>query len=666
MQDRVCYLSKDDLFVGHYIEMAGKRIQEVSGEGVPTDLEGIIELWHIKRIFEEGYRLQKWTDAEYEKLKSSTNGYNAIIANFFNGLNPTKIKSEFELLEWTYKKTFWKIIDAYKLYRLIEPETLREIVSKNNNYLREVLECKGIVEKFRNVIRVVLLNNVNSAQIILDKYVAKQDLHRDSELHLPSNLTIEDKEQIIINYLQSDDPNVNYVRLITQIKDDKNNIKLSPKTRLLAVRLEKKLNKDLLNDPRTVTTHWSIGVQFIDEEGIAPVILKINEKGTPTYTYSIPYIRECDNTRRVVNCISLFGWLNKYFLVNLINKKTEVDTIESSLIDKGRDSYPSYMKFYHKNRLSLYQLYAYEEVLKKNGSSIESELKQFYEGHLKEEYDYPSLSINLPDLDDSALNKCRVLCPELDAVSHQYNTFVDEDEIDPDLIRLSKPLKVEECKSLLANKYFEIAEGNNEIQSVLWGVLGSGNTILSHVDPFKDKNYHSLIELLENETNVLYSNYAEFQKHHLDFLIQHGIIGVNSDRCIYIVNQSTIKVLRSLWEYGVCSYWHYNDEERQILDDMHAKGWLVKDNHLLSRSERDYFSYYLDNAKFTNGMAYRNHYMHGSTPPVDNENEHSIAYITFLKLLAILLLKIEDDLWLARRVLAIHANNYPMDKNFKI
>lgn len=281
MQDRVCYLSKDDLFVGHYIEMAGKRIQEVSEEGVPTDLEGIVELWHIKRIFEEGYRLQEWTDAEYEKLKSSTNGYNAIIANFFNGLNPTKIKSKFELLEWTYKKTFWEIIDAYKLYRLIEPETLREIVSKNNNYLREVLKCKGIVEKFKNVIREVLLNNVNSAHIILDKFVAKQDLYRDSELHLPSNLTIEDKEQILIHYLQSDDPNVNYVRLITQIKDDKNQIRLSPKTRLFAERLEKKLNEDLLNDPRTVTTHWSFGVQFIDEEGIAPVVHKINEKGVP-------------------------------------------------------------------------------------------------------------------------------------------------------------------------------------------------------------------------------------------------------------------------------------------------------------------------------------------------------------------------------------------------
>ena len=341
----------------------------------------------------------------------------------------------------------------------------------------------------------------------------------------------------------------------------------------------------------------------------------------------------------------------------MINKRTEVDVLESSFIDKGRDSYPSYIKFINKNRLSLCQLYGYDEVLQKNGSSFEKELKQFYEFHLKEEYDYPSLPINLPSVEDSALNKCRVLCPELDAVVHQYNTFVDEDEIDKDLIRLSKPIKVEEGNSLLANKYYEIADDNNEIQGVLWGVLGSGNSILSHVDPFTDKNYHSLIELLENETNVLYSNYAEFQKSHLDFLIQQGIIGVNPDGCLYIVNQSTIKVLRSLWEYGVCSYWHYNDEERQVLDEMVAKGWLVKDNHLLSKPERDYFSYNLDNARFTNGMAYRNHYMHGSTPPVDDEKEHQIAYITFLRLLAILLLKIEDDLWLARRALAIHAMN---------
>ena len=503
MQDRVCYFSKDDLSLGHYLEMAEKRIQEVAEGDVPTDLEGVIELWHIRRMINDECRFLEWTDEKFNTLRQATSGYNNIIAKFFNALDPKMLKSEFELLEWTYKKTLWQIIDAYKLYKLIEPETLREILVENINNLRMVLECQGIVEKFKGVIHEILLNNVNSAHIILDKYVAKRDLHREVEIHLPSNLTIENKEQILINYLQSDNPNVNYVRLITQIKDDKNNIKLSPKTRLLAERLEKKLNDEMLNDPSTVTTRWSLGVQFVDEEGRPPIELHIDERGNPTYIYSIPYIMNQDNVHRVGNCISLFGWMNQHFLLNLINKQTEVDTMESLLMDIGRDSYPTHIRFNNKNNLALYQTFAYNKVLtQKLNSSFEIELKTFYEKHLRSQYGYCGLPISLPSNDDSTLNKCRVLCPELDAVVKQYNIFVEEDGIDKDLIRLSKPLKVEEGKSLFINKYYEIADGNNEIRSVLWGLLGSGNSLLSHVEPFKDKHYHSLAELLENEKNV--------------------------------------------------------------------------------------------------------------------------------------------------------------------
>jgi hypothetical protein len=95
-----------------------------------------------------------------------------------------------------------------KLYKLIKPEILCDILVGNNNYVREVLECKGIVEKFKSIIREILLSNVNSAHIILDKYVTKRDLRRDAEMHLPSNLTLADKEQILVNYLQSDDTSV--------------------------------------------------------------------------------------------------------------------------------------------------------------------------------------------------------------------------------------------------------------------------------------------------------------------------------------------------------------------------------------------------------------------------------------------------------------------------
>lgn len=53
----------------------------------------------------------------------------------------------------------------------------------------------------------------------------------------------------------------------------------------------------------------------------------------------------------------------------------EVGTIESLLMDKGRYSYPSYMEFDIKNRVSLYQLDAYGKVLQQNGSSFEKEMK---------------------------------------------------------------------------------------------------------------------------------------------------------------------------------------------------------------------------------------------------------------------------------------------------
>lgn len=654
MQDRVCYFSKDDLSLGHYLEMAEKRIQEVSKGDMPTDIEGIIELWHIKRMFENDCRLLKWDDKEYQTLRNQTSEYNKIIANFFNTLNPKTIKNEFELLEWGYKKSFWEIIDAYKLYKLLEPKTLREILTENINYVREVLECQGIVEKFKSIIREVLISNVNSAHILLDKYVAKQDLYGEKKILLPSNLTLEDKEQMLINYLKSDEPNINYVRLISQIKDC-NQIKISPKTRLMAERLAQKLNEELLNNPNTKIFHWSIRIQFVDEEGVPPRCIIIDETGCPTYTYSVSHIRNQENEYLVYNCISLFEWLDNQRMINLINKRTEVDTLETILIDKGRDAYPTYMEFDKKNRLSLHQMYGYREALNKINISFETVLKQYYEQHLKDVYGYPGLEINLPKTDDSALDKCLIICPLLDAIVKQYSSFVEYGEIDKELIRLSKPLKVEQGKSILINKYYEIAEDNDDVKSVLYGLFGAGNSLLAYVEPFKNKNYHSLIDLLINEEKVLYSNYHAYQKPHLDFLIKQGVIGVNSDGYVFIADPSMVSVLKSLWEYEACSYWHFGETERKTIDEMYAKGWLVKDNHLLSKPERDFFSYYLDNMKFTNGKAYRNHYAHGDVLSAEDTNTHSVAYITFLELLTILLLKIEDDLCLARKAKALAA-----------
>ena len=69
--------------------------------------------------------------------------------------------------------------------------------------------------------------------------------------------------------------------------------------------------------------------------------------------------------------------------------------------------------------------------------------------------------------------------------------------------------------------------------------------------------------------------------------------------------------------------------------------------YLLSPAERDYYSYYLNNEKFTNGHAIRNNYAHGTTPSYSKE-KHEVNYYRLQVLFVMLLLKISEDLDMKR------------------
>ena len=655
MESHVHFFSKDDLSVGYNLSMAEKRIKEISEGNKPTEIDRVVELWHIRQLFKENCRFQKWTDEHYNQLKTIVDGFDRIIAQFFYQINPDNLRKEYESLQWGYKKAFWEIIDSFKLYKLIGKDILKEILADNPNNLCYALSCKGLVEKFKVTIREVLLNDNKSAEFLLDEYTKKKDWHA-SQLFFPSNLTIADKEQIINNYLDGNEPNLNYVRLISQVKNSNDGIKLSPQTRLKAEKRASKINDDFWKNNPGTFSHWSTDIYFTDETE-KTLDVSFDEKCNKIkYTYSVKYIEGCDNIQRVGNCASYFGWLNEHGLLDLVNKPRETNTIEQILIDTGRYSYPTNSLFQQKNWLSLYQLHGYNNVLKKLNSSFEKELKQFYENYLQEEFGYTGLTISFPRDDYSALEKCRVLYPNLDDVVKQYYSFVEYDDIDRDLIRLSSPVKVEDGISLFTNKYYELIDGNNELGFILWDMFGASNSLLSYVDPFKDKNYHSFVDLLQNEKEVLYSNYQDYQKPHIDRLINNSIITSDTEGTLHFYDEKRIQVLKELWEFGVCSYWHYDEPEQQYIEELFAKGWLTKDDHLLSKPERDYFSYYLDNSVFTNGPALRNHYAHGSNPPADDENTHMEVYLVFLRLLAIIIIKIYDDLWLAKKAIALAIN----------
>lgn len=636
--------------IGYNLVLAEKAIIKYQN-ATPSNINDVIELYHIKKLLDNNCRLTTWDDDYLNQLKVQVKDYNGIIAKFFKAISVEQIEVIYESIEWGYRQTFWDIIDQFKMFNIISADVLKRIAQENANDFRTILKCGFIVEKFKGIIRDILLSKSDSAHIIIDKYIARHNSPSDRELFLPSNLTMEDKEYIISRYLESDSPNLNYVRLICQNKDEQKNLILSPLIKVKANKLAEKLNDELMNDERTVIVEQKVGIEFSNIEGIKPCSFKM-ENDIPKYTYSVRFIKQCDNVQLIANSCYLFNWMNRHFLLELINKNSEVDVLESIAFDMSKNAYPAFNYFLTKNRISLCQLCGYNDILTGMQTSVEQELKKFYEVHLKDKYNYPSLVLNFPNVTDSWLNKCRVLLPELDSVVKQYNTYVEYDEVDIDIIKYSKPLKVTEGKSLLINKYFEINKDNIDISRVLYNMFASG-AMLNYVEPYKDKHYHCLYDLLSNENSVSYNNYEDDQKHEIDFLVNQNILKKDDNGLLSLFNIEQTIALQSLWEYHACAYWHYNTEGRNALDEMFTKGWVVKKDNLLTTEERKYFSYCLDNSEFTNGLAYRNHYAHGSTPPKDNENIHQTAYFTILKLLTILILKIEDDLWSASKALSI-------------
>lgn len=636
--------------IGYNLVLAEKAIIKYQN-ATPSNINDVIELYHIKKLLDNNCRLTTWDDDYLNQLKVQVKDYNGIIAKFFKAISVEQIEVIYESIEWGYRQTFWDIIDQFKMFNIISADVLKRIAQENANDFRTILKCGFIVEKFKGIIRDILLSKSDSAHIIIDKYIARHNSPSDRELFLPSNLTMEDKEYIISRYLESDSPNLNYVRLICQNKDEQKNLILSPLIKVKANKLAEKLNDELMNDERTVIVEQKVGIEFSNIEGIKPCSFKM-ENDIPKYTYSVRFIKQCDNVQLIANSCYLFNWMNRHFLLELINKNSEVDVLESIAFDMSKNAYPAFNYFLTKNRISLCQLCGYNDILTGMQTSVEQELKKLYEVHLKDKYNYPSLVLNFPNVTDSWLNKCRVLLPELDSVVKQYNTYVEYDEVDIDIIKYSKPLKVTEGKSLLTNKYFEINKDNIDISRVLYNMFASG-AMLNYVEPYKDKHYHCLYDLLSNENSVSYNNYEDDQKHEIDFLVNQNILKKDDNGLLSLFNIEQTIALQSLWEYHACAYWHYNTEGRNALDEMFTKGWVVKKDNLLTTEERKYFSYCLDNSEFTNGLAYRNHYAHGSTPPKDNENIHQTAYFTILKLLTILILKIEDDLWSASKALSI-------------
>ncbi len=162
-------------------------------------------------------------------------------------------------------------------------------------------------------------------------------------------------------------------------------------------------------------------------------------------------------------------------------------------------------------------------ILTQHGKNLEDIISEYYNVYLKERFGYPSLVLSLPKHDNDWFTKCNAIFPVIESVAKQYQLYIDNNEIDAELLEYVEPMKPTAVKSKLGIRYYRINPENKDIQLLL-NFLFSNQAMLTHIDPYKDNRYKNFCHMMINVGEVPYDAYPGYDHSALSTLVNFGCI----------------------------------------------------------------------------------------------------------------------------------------------
>lgn len=332
------------------------------------------------------------------------------------------------------------------------------------------------------------------------------------------------------------------------------------------------------------------------------------------------------------NFIYLFEYIDSQARLTCVSSHGERHPLTEIFEVRGVGMYKKNVAFDMLESLSDIQMRGYVEQLIKLDINIEDIIKWFFETYLLQEFDIKDYRCSMPNSADSILSKCKTLASAIDGVLSKYKMLCDDGEIDLELFKyITDSPRIKDIPSRIKNKYCYVI--NSELIKEM-NMLFSSQSMLGYTEKTKSK-YDSLIKLISNE-DIKLSECEPYNIASLNWLIEKGSIYIEDNVINY--NKERVFILHEFYEKEVISLQHIKSP---LLKQMIKNGDIYVDDKLLSKPEYKYFDYILNNSEFSDGKAIRNRYIHDSIVP---DNNTMIAdYYTLLKIMILLIIKINDD-----------------------
>lgn len=627
---RLRYFGQHDYGTYFQVEQASRLIDAFDMSRTDFLVDDVIEFHHMA-LFAENALFPKWSSSvERARRIAKIADLRRVIGTFFAGITNGNFNARITDVYYQYRADVLDLLGRNRVFERCTGSIVLEGLERAGFQCGDLLENKSLVRTYDEEARTIILARPRNAEQIIAKHL-RSDLRHP--IYLPASLTSADSQRLLDAYLDDEEANLNSVQLIATARIDMS-IGIDAKLKLKA----KRRYDEHIETFFATNSGMRSGCEVSFSEDQVEEAVSSLDGLVGKYSYSLAWLTDHTDFPTVLNnFIYLFEFADAHILLELPSYPADLGAIERLLATSGKGNYIVGAAFRLKDQASLLQTMMYEGFLRTQGVEIEAVVAWFFTDYLDGEFGAHNLKFTSSSPMATYLEKSRHLFSEMESVLKQFSLYVENHELDLDLLVMSSvPMTYKQIPSLVDGKYAYVTD--DPIIRSIQHLLFSDQSGLTYInEELNASDFSSLI--IANL--VHYEDFADYQRGDLDALLSHGIVN-SADGRIQFASPPQFWVLRSLWDHDAVSYYHHEPAGQGAIDTMIKKGWLERHGSLLTAAEASYFNYFLNQVEFSDGPHLRNRYLHGSQMHGE-DRVHFQTYITVVRLIIAVVIKINDD-----------------------
>ena len=662
MKDRVKFYSTTDISIGYYLNRVEEILTKYSDENtlIPSFIDAI-ELGNALKFIENQIYSKEWTRdfIDIKKIVKSK------VNKFFNTASNEDILEYMSSLRKgsQYLDDFFEVFSRYKYAKKIHEIQFFKVFYQIDISIRHILKNDYFINSYPESIKESFLSKTKHLEILLDNFSDKRSI----TYFLPKNISSEEWNDLLRDYIHDKNSNTNYLRLLQHpIKSMGNNyFTLTAEDRYAVQKRLNEFERDFVDSENSFNVILRVypnrklfeeeNKEFQKEMNVSPARLigtsivqsiirsaeEVDTKKEVFYmTTFVDYeeIKDNHEPKRVLDIImndrDIFSESKEVLLPSF--PKKEAMSIENMLIFATIDSYPVTAYFSFKNQLACLKILTYQSILQEFELSLERIVSWYFLNFIDESYNIKWLNIQFSPDNDVIYNKTATIFRIEESIRKQYALFIQKGYIDRGLYNLTQTPTIDSLPSTIPRKYAYPTD--NENMKEIMFLLFHDQSYINYID--EDRNALSFIDLISSY-KVSIEDFPDIYQSNIKLLLSYKIIHLSEGQLI-VKNITMIKLLRKLYWYGEVSYFNLNEEEKSQLDKLYELGWISFESSLFSVSEKSYLNYLLNNSKYDNSLAIRNKYQHGC-PNYDSDEKYRDDYACSLLVLLIYVVKTNEE-----------------------